>query len=201
MSDVIKFDTVNAVKNEGYIKLETFFLVDESDPILKQKTEDFDFENPAIDPNEFASSLVETCREHNGFGLAANQCGFSHRVFVMGSGDQYISCFNPKILESSADNSLMVEGCLSFPALALNVSRPQKILVEYQDFVGEKHTATFEGLTAHIFQHELDHLNGICYTDRAKPMALKMGMKKRGKFNKLLNRYNLAKKVLDTVGK
>jgi len=201
MSDVIKFDTVSAVKNEGYVKIETHFLVDESDPILRERIGEFNFENPPVDPNEFASSLVETCREHNGFGLSANQCGFKHRVFVMGSGEEYVAFFNPKLLASSEKESLVTEGCLSFPALALKVSRPERIEVEYQDFLGQKHTGTFEGLTAHVFQHELDHLNGICYTDRAKPMALKMGLKKRGKFNKLLNRYNLAKKVIDNVGK
>ena len=176
-------------------------MVDESDPILRERIEEFDFENPPVDPNVFASTLVETCREHNGFGLSANQCGFRHRVFVMGAAEEYVAFFNPKIVASSAEESLLTEGCLSFPALALKILRPQKIEVEYQDFLGEKHTGTFDGLTAHIFQHELDHLNGICYTDRAKPMALKMGLKKRGKFNKLIQRYNMAKKVMETVGK
>jgi peptide deformylase len=200
MSEVIKFDTVSAVKNEGYIKIETYFLVDESDDILRERVEEFDFDNPPVNPNEFASSLVETCREHNGFGLSANQCGFKHRVFVMGSGEEYVAFFNPRIVASSEKESLLTEGCLSFPALALKILRPEKIEVEYQDFNGNNHTGIFEGLTAHVFQHELDHLNGICYTDRAKPMALKMGLKKRGKFNKLLKRYNMAKKVMETIG-
>lgn len=202
MSDVITFDTVSAVKNGGYVqKIETFFLVDEKDDILRERVPEFDFSGSSIDPVEFASSLVETCKEKSGFGLAANQCGFKHRVFVMGANDDYVAFFNPKIISSSERESLQTEGCLSFPMLALKISRSETIEVEYQDFKGETHQATFSGLSSHIFQHELDHLNGICYTDRAKPMALKMGLKKRGKFHKLITRFETAQKKLNTVGK
>lgn len=202
MSDVITFDTVDAVKESVTLQRpETFKLVPESDPILRETIEEFDFNDPVVDPNSFASSLVETCREFNGYGLSANQCGFRYRVFVMGSGDEYVAFFNPKIISVSSEESHMTEGCLSFPMLALKINRPKFIEVEYQDYTGKSHTTYFDGLSSHIFQHELDHLNGVCYTDRAKPMALKMGIKKRGKFNKLVDRYNLAQKVLNKVGK
>jgi peptide deformylase len=62
--------------------------------------------------------------------------------------------------------------------LNLHITRAQTITVEYQDWTGEKHTATYTGMTARIFLHELDHMNGIVYTTRAKPLALKSGMKK-----------------------
>ena len=162
---------------------------------------EFDFVDPPVNPNEFASTLVETCKVKGGFGLAANQCGYALRVFVMGAENEFIACFNPKIISSSMEQSMIAEGCLSFPMLALKVSRPKEIQVEYCDWNGKKHEATFSGITSHIFQHELDHINGICYTERSKPMALKMGLKKRGKFNKLVNRYNLAQKVLKTIEK
>ena len=142
---------------------------------------------------EFSSQLVETCRLKGGFGLAAPQVGMSVRVFVMGSGEEYVAMFNPKILEQSEQETLIAEGCLSFPMLALKISRPKWVAVEYYDYKGERHESTFEGLSSHVFQHELDHLNGICYTDRAKPMSLKMGLKKRSKFNKLVDRYNEVK--------
>ena len=200
MSDVITFNTESSVK-DGFVNkpIELFSLVDENNPILREKIPDFVFGNSTVDPNEFASTLVETCKSKGGFGLAANQCGFSHRVFVMGSGDDFIACFNPSILEQTKEESLVAEGCLSFPMLALKVSRPKSIVVEYYDFNGEKHQAKFDGLTSHIFQHELDHLNGICYTDRSKPMALKMGYKKREKFNKLIDRYETAQKKLKNI--
>lgn len=202
MSDVIKFNTETAVKEGVYgPTIDIFSLVGENDPVLRTITTEFDFGSPPIDANEFASQLVETCKAKGGFGLSANQCGYSFRVFVMGAEDEFIACFNPKILSQSEDQSIVAEGCLSFPMLALKVSRPTSIEVEYQDFTGVSHTAKFDGLTSHIFQHELDHLNGICYTDRAKPMALKMGMKKRGKFHKLIDRYESAQKKLKSVGK
>ena len=202
MSDVIKFDTETAVKEGFYAPtIDIFALVGEDDPVLRERTDLFDFENPPVNANEFASQLVETCRQKGGFGLSANQCGYNYRVFVMGSGEEYVACFNPKIISTSEEQSLIAEGCLSFPMLALKISRPKVIEVEYYDFNGEKHEVKFEGLTSHIFQHELDHLNGICYTERAKPMSLKMGLKKRGKYSKLLDRYNLAQKVLRTVEK
>ena len=202
MSDIITFNTKEAATGKGYIeKPKTFNLVSENDPILKEIVPDFDFGNSTVNANEFASSLVETCREHNGFGLAANQCGFKHRVFVMGSGDEFVGFFNPKIVSHSLDETLLTEGCLSFPMLAIKISRPSTINVVYQDFNGVEHNATFSGLSSHIFQHELDHLNGICYTMRAKPMSLKMGLKKRGKFGKLVERYNMAQKVINKVGK
>ena len=58
--------------------------------------------------------------------------------------------------------------------------------VEYQDWFGEKHTATFDGLTARIFLHELDHMNGIVYTSRVKPLAFQFGLKK---LNKIRRKY------------
>lgn len=202
MSDIITFNTEEAATGKGYVeKPKTFKLVSENDPILKEIIPDFDFGNSTVNANEFASSLVETCREHNGFGLSANQCGFKHRVFVMGSGDEFVAFFNPKIISRSAGETLLTEGCLSFPMLAMKISRSSTIDVTYQDFNGVEHVATFSGLSSHVFQHELDHLNGICYTMRAKPMSLKTGLKKRGKFNKLVERYNMAQKVINKVGK
>jgi len=199
MSEIIKFNTEEAAKGLGYAKeVPTFNLVDENDPILRQVLPDFNFDNPPVNPNEFASTLVETCKKKNGFGLSANQCGFEHRVFVMGGEDEFVAFFNPKILSHSDDEVLMTEGCLSFPMLGLKISRPSEVYVEYYDFTGNKKEAKFTGLSARIFQHELDHLNGLCYTERSKPMALKMGMKKRGKFNKLVQRYETAQKKIDS---
>ena len=188
MSDeIIRFNTEDAVKMQPVkpIIAKTFSLVDEKDPILKEIIPEFDFENPIINPNEFASTLVETCKLHKGYGLSANQCGFKHRVFVMGSGEEYVAFFNPKIITAKGEVH-MAEGCLSFPFLGLHITRPSEIDVEYQDFNGEKRTATFVGISARCFLHELDHMNGILYTERVKPLALQSGMKKRNKIMKLL---------------
>lgn len=198
-SDVIKISTDGFSGTTIQPDIEILALVDENDPVLKSKTPEFDFQNPDVDPAEFASQLVETCKIKGGFGLAAPQVGVSSRVFVMGSDDNYVAFFNPKILNSSKETSLVAEGCLSFPMLALKVERPSEIEVEYQDFNGVTRTGIFTGLSAHCFQHELDHLDGICYTERAKPMALKMGLKKRQKFHTLVDRYNKAQNKIQTL--
>ena len=94
MSDeIIRFNTEDAAKMQPVkpIIAKTFSLVKETDPILKEEIPEFDFNNLTINPNEFASTLVETCKLHKGYGLSANQCGFRHRVFVMGHGEEYVA--------------------------------------------------------------------------------------------------------------
>jgi peptide deformylase len=190
MSEMITFNTEDSLKKDGLVpqQIPVFKLVSEDHPILKEVMPEFDFNNPPVNPNEFASSLVETCKLHHGYGLSANQCGFKYRVFVMGSGDEFVAFFNPEIINISKEESHLREGCLSFPFLGLSVTRPAEIGVRYQDFNGEWKGATFTGISARCFQHELDHMNGVVYTDRVKPMALQMGMQKR---NKLMRKIRL----------
>lgn len=185
--DVIVFDTGASIDVPPAIdkKLE---LVPETDPILKEVMPEFNFEFPPVDANALASALVETCKENQGIGLSANQCGLRYRVFVMGAGDEYVAFFNPKVLSSSEDTVHMEEGCLSFPLLGLRITRPAHVEVEYQDFTGATKYARFSGISARCFLHELDHMNGILYTDRVKPLALESGKKKRQKLlNNIMN--------------
>jgi len=184
MSEVIKFNTEENGSNITVEQPKILDLVSEDDPILRQVLPEFDFNNPPVDPMQFASELVETCKEFRGLGLSANQCGFPYRVFVMGTDDNFVAFFNPKIVYSTPETVHMMEGCLSFPMLGLMVTRPQEIHVEYQDYTGEHKEAQFTGLTARCFQHELDHMNGILYTELAGSLALKRGMNKRNKFKK-----------------
>jgi len=184
MSDVFKFDTAEALKFEvPQQEVKTFDLVPADWPGLYKPTPEFDFSNPPVDPNTFASTLVETCKKHNGFGLSANQCGFLYRVFVMGTGDEYVAFFNPKVIKTEGETH-MEEGCLSWPLLTLRITRPKKIWVEYQDFTGEKKEAIFDGISARCFLHELDHQDGIMYTSRVKPLALQFGLKKLEKIRR-----------------
>lgn len=188
--EVIKFNTEDALKPGGLVpqQVPIFDLVPETHPILKEVMPIFDFDNPPVNPNQFASSLVETCKAHHGYGLSANQCGFRYRVFVMGTGDDYVAFFNPEIINISKNESHLVEGCLSFPFLGLRITRPSEIGVRYQDFNGEWKGTTFSGISARCFQHELDHMNGVVYTQKVKPLALQMGMQKR---NKLMRKLKL----------
>jgi peptide deformylase len=193
MSETIVFNTEDTLKGSSYAVTEQiplFNLVSENDPILREVLPEFDFANPPVNPIEFASSLVETCKEHKGYGLSANQCGFRHRVFVMGSGEQYVAFFNPELINISQQESHLVEGCLSFPLLGLSITRPAEIGVRYQDFNGEWKGTTLSGISARCFLHELDHMNGILYTSKVKPLALQTGMKKRDKLLKMVNKMN-----------
>jgi len=188
---VFKIDTSDAITNIQQAPaetIETFDLVSPDDPILREVMPHFDFENAIINPNDFASSLVETCKKYNGVGLSANQCGFPYRVFVMGAGDDFVAHFNPELIETSGE-AHMLEGCLSFPLLGLRVTRPAEITVKYQDFHGVERTAKYTGISARCFLHELDHMNGIVYTDRVKPLALKSGLDKRNKVIKKMAQY------------
>lgn len=195
MSDTLVFNT-----EEGMTKIAvpTFDLVAENDPILREVLPEFDFKNPPVDAKEFASSLVETCIQRNGYGLSANQCGFKHRVFVMGAGSEYVAFFNPKVTAMSEEMVHMAEGCLSFPLLELKITRPSGIVVEYQDYNGEVKKANYVGVSARCFLHELDHMNGIVYTDKAKPLALQVAKKKRQKMKNLVKRFEKANKTVNT---
>jgi len=179
--DIVLYDTEEVAKVKVDIK--TFDLVPADWPILYKPIEEFDFSKPSVDPNQFASTLVETCKKHNGFGLSANQCGYPYRVFVMGTDDDYVAFFNPKVIKTEGE-SHMEEGCLSWPLLTLRITRPKKVWVEYQDFTGVKKKAIFDGISARCFLHELDHMNGIMYTSRVKPLALQFGLKKLEKIRR-----------------
>lgn len=190
MSDMITFDTTDALKTIGPTPIINIYdLVPEDDPILREPIPEFNFNNPPINPNKFASALVETCKKYNGYGLSANQCGFKHRVFVVGAGDDYVAFFNPKIVETKGEVHMM-EGCLSFPMLGLHITRPAELVIEYQDFNGATRTGHYVGMTARCILHELDHMNGIVYTSKAKPLALQSGMKKRNKVMKMVKKIN-----------
>lgn len=180
-TDIILYDTESVSMVEPTEqKIDTYDLVPAHWPILSQPLKDFDFSDKSIDTVALASKLVETCRKYNGLGLSANQCGLPHRVFVMGANDEYVAYFNPKVLFQDGEKH-MEEGCLTIPYLMLKITRPEVIKVEYQDYNGEVRQKMFAGMTARCFLHELDHMNGIMYTSRVKPLALQFAMKKMQK--------------------
>ena len=132
---------------------------------------------------KLVKDLTETMQDAPGAGLAAPQIGVPLRVFVWDVDEALGHLINPT-LDLSDELQEGEEGCLSFPLLALSITRAKEIDVEYQDFTGTTHTAHFNGISARCFLHELDHMNGIMYTNRAKPVALQQGFKKRNKIMK-----------------
>jgi peptide deformylase len=145
-------------------------LVEANDPILNAPLEPFNF-NGDVDPLEVANTLYEKLSEYNGLGLAANQIGLPYRVFIM-RGNPCIVCFNPKIVDASTSQIVLEEGCLTYPDLYVKIRRPAMIKVRYTNELGQTKTEKFAGITARCFQHELDHLNGVNYLNRANKYHL-----------------------------
>jgi len=139
--------------------------------------------NSDPDPDQLEKEMCDFMTSAGGIGLAANQIGLTKRVFVMGSYEsvgypQPFALFNPRILESSKELILDQEGCLSYPGLYLNIKRPSWIIAEYQNSKGDLIEAKFDGYIAKCFQHELDHLNGVCFVDIVSSLKLKLAMNK-----------------------
>ncbi len=153
-------------------------LVKTNDPILTTKTENFDFSNPPTDPYELAESLVKFMYDNNGIGLAANQVGLPYRAFAMRGHPQNFVCFNPRVVQPSEQQVILEEGCLTYPGLLVKIKRPQHARVRFTMANGETRTDTFTGMTARIFQHELDHLDGIKFFDRANRYHKEQALKK-----------------------
>jgi peptide deformylase len=132
---------------------------------LKTKSEDFDFANPPADPMELARTLTDKMDSVRGLGLSAIQIGIPLRVFVMRT-DPRLVIFNPRIVEVSQKTIELEEGCLSFPNMILKVTRPQTIKVQFTFPNGQTDTFTYGEMTARIFQHEFDHLDGTLFYER-----------------------------------
>jgi len=145
------------------------------DPVLRrkaQKVRTFD-----ADLQRLIDDMVETMRAAPGVGLAAPQVGVSQRVIVVEYGEDdeedenapkrlYV-VVNPEIVEASEETEMGVEGCLSIPGLVGEVERSRRIVVKGQNRRGQPIKLKLQGWVARIFQHEIDHLDGILFTDRA----------------------------------
>jgi len=155
----------------------------EDDPVLKQKAENWDFKNH-VNAAVIEQEMLELMRASNAIGLAGNQVGLLRRVFVMKLSDgREIGCFNPWIMLGDNDKIEGEEGCLSFPNLWLKVKRHNKITAAYLDNTGKNCIIELEGLDARCFQHELDHLDGVTFTEYVSNLKLQMARKKQRKLN------------------
>ena len=162
------------------VEYEIFKLVDFYDPILREPTVPFKFES--IDDNKrahyIAFSMAETLGKLEGLGLSANQVGHKERFCAVNMGNEIWTMFNPEIVTHSYVPSTYQEGCLSYPGLYLKVNRWESVTVKFQAINGQWVQETFSGLTAVCVQHELDHLDGILYTDKVSPIKLQQAKKK-----------------------
>jgi peptide deformylase len=154
-------------------------LVKENDEVLRKVAEPWDFEKDG-DPTELVRDMTRIMIESNGIGLAAPQVGISKRIFVMGNQDKLFACINPEIVEGSGQ-VMDQEGCLSFPDLWLNVKRHETIKVKYYNAMNGLIETEFSGLMARVFQHEFDHLDGVCFDTRVGKLSLDLAKNRRKK--------------------
>ena len=158
---------------------------------LREKvTENWSFENPKRDTKELANELVDAMWSHSGLGISANQIGHNYRVFAMrgASKKDSIICFNPEIKDFSPEMNTMEEGCLSLPDVFARVVRPAHVAISYLNEDGEENGQLASGMTARVFQHELDHLDGILFTDRMGKLTRERAFEKADKIKKARSR-------------
>lgn len=121
---------------------------------------------------EFVERMGEIMRDANGVGLAAPQLGILERVIVYDIGEGFHAIINPKILSARGEQDEPAEGCLSLPGLRGTVNRANEVVVKGFDEHGKPIRIRGVGYTARVIQHEVDHLDGILFIDRADPQSL-----------------------------
>lgn len=139
-------------------------IVEYGDPILREKCRPVN----KITPNviKLLDNMADTMYDAEGVGLAAPQIGVGKRVIVIDVGDGLIELINPEITYREG-RQLETEGCLSIPGVRKEVPRYAKVKVKGINREGKRVEYEAEGLLAVAFQHEIDHLEGILFVDRA----------------------------------
>ena len=141
-------------------------LIPNTHPILHERVKPC---SKDLDRSEMSRILKENMIHYGGVGLSANQIGIGERVFIMMLNmetEETITCFNPRIIKRYEDDVWCEEGCLSFPDEIINIQRPNRIIVKYEDEDKKDHKIKLSGMAARVFLHEFDHLEGIVFTQR-----------------------------------
>jgi len=142
-------------------------IITNPNPILRQKAAII--KNPLEEKiQKLIPQMMETMKKNDGAGLAAPQVGESIRLVVIGLKDNDLAMVNPKIIKRSLIKEWDEEGCLSVPNTFGEVKRCKKITVKYLDKNGKNIKLTGEGLLARVIQHEVDHLDGVLFIDKAR---------------------------------
>ena len=135
-------------------------------PILHERVSKCSYD---LDRHEMVKILHDNMIHHQGVGLSANQIGIAERVFIMmidEETEETITCFNPRIVKTYDEKVWCEEGCLSYPDEQINILRPNRIVVKYEDVDKVDHKIKLEGFAARVFLHEFDHMQGINFTQR-----------------------------------
>ena len=153
-------------------------------PVLRKVAQDIDPDYEGLE--QLIQDMYETMFQAEGLGLAAPQIGLSIRLIVIDgsrAGDDEEEnelrefkkiLINPHTIEESGEEWEFNEGCLSIPGIREDVKRKPEILLRYQDENFNTHEERFDGLKARVIQHEMDHVNGILFTDRISPLRKRL---------------------------
>jgi peptide deformylase len=152
------------------------------DPVLRRRANPVDAVTPDI--RRLANDIIDTMYDEVGIGLAAPQVGVSMRLMVVGDeegrGAQVL--VNPAIT-AQGGTITAEEGCLSLPGIFAQVTRSEWVTLEAHDLEGKPVAITARGLRSRVFQHEIDHLDGVLFIDRLEPVLrdrIKRRIKKEG---------------------
>ena len=157
--------------------------------------DDVDFSK--IDASMLTNVMLDRMTDMGGVALSAPQVGLDMSMFVMGIDQARVEVFNPTIISYSKEETLMNEGSLTFPGISVLIKRPVSITVEYFNKNGEIQHSEFQGLTARIFQHAFDHLQGTTMKDRVSKLKWDMATKRLNNYkHKLVKKYT-QKKLLE----
>ena len=145
------------------------------DPVLKTRAAPVETFDDAL--ANLAEEMLNTMREREGVGLAANQVGRLKRVLVAGTEDEEYVIVNPLLEDVAETTEKELEGCLSIPGIQVEVERPTGLTISGQDASGVALRIEASGLLARIFQHEMDHLDGVLILDRTDGESRKAAMR------------------------
>ncbi len=157
------------------------------DPILRQKAAPVDIITKEI--LQISHEMVDTMYSYEGIGLAAPQIGISKQIIIVDYGEGPLILFNPEIIEMSKEQDEIEEGCLSLPDITVPVLRPIKIKVRFTDENNKISEINVENLAAKVFQHEIDHLNGILIIDHISPLKKAVINSKLKKLEKIYSTH------------
>lgn len=145
-------------------------IVQYPDPVLRTVARPVDVIDDAV--RAVAARMIELMHDADGAGLAAPQVGLSWRMFVTRASEDHTDRVhvNPDLVDLGGDMDVRPEGCLSLPGITLDIRRPTNAVLTCLDLDGRSITLTATDLEARVWQHELDHINGVLIIDKMTPM-------------------------------
>jgi peptide deformylase len=155
-------------------------LLDYKNPILKEDSSLFSFTNPPFDPVELANDLVRYMYEVNAVSLAAIQVGIKYRIFAMRGLPQNFVVINPRIVMPSNELIELEETSVTYQNLIIKKTRPRHVKVRFALPNSEIKTETFSGITARVFQQNMDLLQGDRFWKGISKLKFDMAKKKAG---------------------